>query len=89
MGLLQQLLGGGQQQEYQDFVNRYDQGAPYEGITGQEALNRYQQIAPQLPPDVYQQSAQEAFSRMSPQERMQLGQYLMQGPSNRASTSRT
>ena len=79
MGLLQQLLGGGQQQEYQDFVNRYDQGAPYEGITGQEALNRYQQIAPQLPPDVYQQSAQEAFSRMSPQERMQLGQYLMQG----------
>ena len=79
MGLLQQLLGGGQQQEYQDFVNRYDQGAPYEGITGQEALNRYQQIAPQLPPDVYQQSAQEAFSRMSPQERMQLGQYLQQG----------
>ena len=79
MGLLQQLLGGGQQQEYQDFVNRYDQGSPYDGISGQEALNRYQQIAPQLPPDVYQQSAQEAFSRMSPQERMQLGQYLMQG----------
>jgi len=79
MGLLQQLLGGGQQQEYQDFVNRYDQGAPYEGITGQEALNRYQQIAPQLPPDVYQQSAQEAFSRMAPQDRIQLGQYLQQG----------
>ncbi len=77
MGLLQQLLGSGQ--EYQDFVNRYDQGAPYDGISGQEALNRYQQIAPQLPPDVYQQSAQEAFSRMSPQDRMQLGQYLQQG----------
>jgi hypothetical protein len=79
MDMLGQLLGGGQQrQQYQDFVNRYDQGAPWDGISDQEAYSRYQQVAPQLPPDMYQQSAQEAFSRMTPQQRMQLGQHLRQ-----------
>ena len=78
MEMLKGLLGGGQQQEYQDFVSRYDQGPPWAGISDQEAMSRYQQIAPQLPPDVYQQSAHDAFSRMQPQERMQFGQYLQQ-----------
>jgi hypothetical protein len=79
MDMLGQLLGGGQQrQQYQDFVTRYDQGAPWDGISDQEAYSRYQQVAPQLPPDMYQQSAQEAFSRMTPQQRMQLGQHLRQ-----------
>ena len=79
MDLLQTLLGGGQQrQEYEDFINRYDQGSPYDGISDQEAIQRYQQVAPQVPHDVYQQAAQDAFGRMSPQERMQFGQHLQQ-----------
>lgn len=79
MDLLQNLLGGGQQrQEYEDFANRYDQGSPYDGISGDEAYRRYQQVAPQLPPDVYEDAARESFSRMSPQERMQFGQHLQQ-----------
>lgn len=79
MDLLQNLLGGGQQrQEYEDFMNRYDQGSPYDGISGDEAYRRYQQVAPQLPPDVYEDAARESFSRMSPQERMQFGQQLQQ-----------
>jgi hypothetical protein len=79
MDMLQQLLGGGQQrQQYQDFVTRYDQGAPWDGISDQEAYSRYQQVAPQLPPDMYQQSAQEAFARLTPQQRMQFGQFLRQ-----------
>ncbi len=79
MSFMEQLLGGGQQQqEYQDFIDRYDQGAPYEGISDQEALDRYQQVAPHLPPGAYQQAAQEAFARMSPQERMEFGQYVQQ-----------
>ncbi len=79
MDMLGQILGGGQRrEEYQDFVNRYDTGAPWDGISDQEAYSRYQQVAPQLSPDMYQQSAQEAFSRMSPQQRMQLGQHLQQ-----------
>ena len=79
LDILQNLLGGGQQrQEYDDFVNRYDKGAPWEGISDREAVSRYQQVAPQLPADVYQQSAQEAFTRMSPQERQEFARYLQQ-----------
>jgi hypothetical protein len=64
MNMLEQLLGGGQQQqEYRDFTQRYDQGAPWQGISDQEAYSRFQQIAPQLPPGMYQQSAQQAFER--------------------------
>jgi hypothetical protein len=81
MDLLQNLLGGGQgRQEYQDFANRYDQGSPYEGISGQEAYDRYNQIAPQLPQDVYQNAARESFSRMAPQDRQQFGRMLQQSP---------
>ena len=79
MDMLAQLLGGGQQRrQYQDFVNRYDQGAPWDGIDDREAYDRYQQVAPQLPPQMYQESAQEAFSRLTPQQRLQLGQHLQQ-----------
>ena len=79
MDLLQQMLGGGQQrQQYQDFTTRYDQGAPWDGISDREAVERYQQVAPQLPPQMYQESAQEAFSRLTPQQRLQLGQHLQQ-----------
>jgi hypothetical protein len=79
MDLLQNLLGGGQQrQEFQDFANRYEQGSPYDGISGQEAYNRYQQVAPHLPQDVYEDAARESFSRMSPQDRQQFGRHLQQ-----------
>jgi hypothetical protein len=62
----------------EDFVNRYDQGPPYEGISNDEAIGRYEQIAPELAPEVYQQSAQDAFTRMAPEERAQFGQLLQQ-----------
>ena len=79
MSFLEQLFGGGQQrQEYQDFVNRYEQGAPWEGISNQEAMSRYQQVARQLPPQEYEQAAQEAFARMTPEQRRQLAQMLQQ-----------
>ncbi len=76
--LFRNLLSGGQQQQYQDFVQRYEQGHPAEGYTGQEVMQRYQQVAPQLPPDVYQQSAEQAFARLSPQERQQFAEFLQQ-----------
>jgi hypothetical protein len=79
MGLLDSLLQGGQDRDdYQDFVNRYDQGPPYEGISDDEAIGRYQQVAPELSPEVYQQSAQDAVTRMAPEERAQFGQLLQQ-----------
>lgn len=80
MNFLQDILGGGQEAErdHRDFVNRYEQGLPHEGYEDEEVSNRYQQVSRQMPPDLYQESAQEAFSRMSPQERMQFGQSLRQ-----------
>ena len=82
MNFLEQMLGGGQQQpnqqEYQNFVNRYEQGAPHEGYTDQEAMNRYQQIVPQLSPEQHQQAAMQAFSNMAPQDRQVFGGYLEQ-----------
>ena len=41
-------------------------------------MSRYEQVASQLPPDVYQQSAEAAFARLSPQERAQLMQMMRQ-----------
>ena len=69
-------FGGPQQQDYQDYVNRFQQGP--QAVTQGEAASRYGQVAPQLPPDVYQQSAQDVFAQLTPQQRMQLGQQLIQ-----------
>ncbi|MDV2993527.1 MAG: hypothetical protein N4J56_003181 [Chroococcidiopsis sp. SAG 2025] len=79
MNFLQNMFGGQDgERDYRDFVNRYEQGLPHEGYSDDEVYNRYQQVSRHVPPDIYQESAQEAFSRMSPQERMQFGQYLQQ-----------
>ena len=79
MNFLDNILGGGQQQQdYQNFVNRYDQGPPSEGYSGDEVMQRYQQVAPNLSPQQFTQAAEGAFSRLSPQERAQLGQMLTQ-----------
>ena len=41
MGILDELLGGGQRQkEYKDFLDRYEQGNPSEGYSDQEVLER-------------------------------------------------
>jgi len=51
MGLLDSLLGNPQQQQdYQQYGTLYEQGAPHEGYSDQEVLQRYQRVAPQLPP---------------------------------------
>ena len=77
MGLLDELTGGGQvQQDYQDFVGRYDQGPPYAGISDDEALQRHDELAQQISPDQYQQAATSSFSNLSDDERAQLGQDL-------------
>lgn len=77
MNFVEDLLGGGQQQQgYQDFVNRYQQGSPAEGYSDQEVMDRYQQVSQNVPSTTYVQAAEEAFTRMSPQEREQFGSYL-------------
>ncbi len=77
MGLLDQLTGGGEQQSgFQDFVNRYQQGAPHEGIDDEETAQRYGQVADEVDPETYQQSAQESLANMSPDQRSEYGQQL-------------
>jgi len=76
--MLQNLLGGGQQPQAQEFVQRYEQGHPSQGYSDQEVMQRYQQVAQNAPPQLYQESAEQAFARLSPQERLEFGQYLRQ-----------
>ena len=70
MGILDELLAGGQRQkEYSDFVNRYEQGHPSDGYSDQEVLKRYGEVSHAVSSDQYAQAAQEALSRLSPEER--------------------
>lgn len=76
MDFLNQLMGGGRQQEFKDFTQRYDEGPPYERISDEEAANRYEEVAPHLSEEDYRLSAREAFERMSPEEREEFGRLL-------------
>jgi hypothetical protein len=73
-----QLMGGGQKQEFEDFTRRYEQGSPWDGFDDDEARDKYRRVAPNLPPDLYEESAQETFSRMTPEQRYELGRQLQQ-----------
>jgi hypothetical protein len=77
MGILDELLGGGQRQkDYRDFLSRYEQGNPSEGYTDQEVLERYGEVSHAVPPDQYAQAAQEALSKLSPEERAEFVKML-------------
>jgi nucleoid-associated protein YgaU len=77
MGLLDALLGGAQgREDNQGFLQRFEQGPPWEGYSDQEVLKRYGTVAGQASAQEYQQAASEAFARMSPEERVEFGQLL-------------
>lgn len=62
----------------QDFINRYETGAPHENIDDDEVVNNYQRVAGRLSPQEFEDSAAEAYERLSPEERRQFAQYLQQ-----------
>ena len=79
MGILDELLAGGKRQnEYKDFVSRYEQGAPSEGYSDQEVLKRYGEVSHAVPPDQYAQAAQEALSKLSPEDRAEFLKMLQE-----------
>ena len=79
MGILDELLGGGQlQRKFEDFVKRYEQGNPAEGYSDQEVIDRYSDVAHAVPPDQYAQAAQEALARLSPEERAEFVKMLQE-----------
>jgi hypothetical protein len=70
MGILDELLAGGlRQKEYKDFVDRYEEGDPSQGYTDQEVLKRYGEVSHAVQPDQYARAAQEALSKLSPEDR--------------------
>ena len=79
MSLMELLGAGGQRrQEYEDFVNRYDQGEPWDGISDDEAASRYDEVSSRISDDDYEMSAQEAYQRLSPDQRRELARMLRQ-----------
>ena len=79
MGILDDLLGNEQiQKQYKDFVKRYEQGDPSEGYSDQEVLKRYGEVSHAVPPDEYAQAAQEALSKLSPEERAEFLKMLQE-----------
>ena len=90
MGLLDELLGGGQRQaEYKDFTNRYQQGSPYDQIGDDETLQRYKELAPELSDADYRESAQESFSQLTPRSGPSSAAGSASGRGSRASRCRT
>lgn len=79
MGILDDLLGNEQlQKQYKDFVKRYEQGDPSEGYSDQEVLERYGEVSHAVPPNEYAQAAQEALSKLSPEERAEFLEMLQE-----------
>ncbi len=61
------------QQEYQDFSRRYQEDP--DSISDAEAARRYRELASQLDDDDLDEAHEQAFSRLSPQERRQLAEH--------------
>ena len=84
MGILDELLAGGQRQkEYGEFVDRYEQGHPSQGYSDQEVLKRYGEVSHAVSSDQYAQAAQEAVSKLSPEERAMFAKMLQDQASAR------
>jgi hypothetical protein len=78
MSILEGLKSGERRQQFEDFVKRYDHGEPWEGISDDEAQSRHDELASELSPQEYEQSARESFERLTPEQRQQLGRELRQ-----------
>jgi hypothetical protein len=82
-------LTGDQPDRLRDFSRRYQDGPPDQGYSDQEAREHYGTVATRLPTEEYETSAQDAFSRLSPEERRQFGQWLEERSGGRVSTAMT
>jgi hypothetical protein len=87
MDMLQNVLGGQSRQDISDFVKRYQTGQPWEGISDQETLDRYSQVATQLPPDQFRQAAEQAFSKLTPEQRAELARILQSNAQQQSVTT--
>lgn len=87
MDVLNDILGKPEtRSQYDDFIERYQQGSPYDGIDAEEAVQRYEEITPTLSDRDYEESAEAAFSKLSPEERREFGRYLRERAQQRGMT---
>lgn len=84
MGILDELLGGGQRQkDFRDFIVRYENGSPSEGYSDQEVLERYSDVAHAVTLNQYTQAAVEALVKLSPEERAEFVKMLQERAAER------
>ena len=87
--MVDQLLGGlfgGQDNDddeirrrrASDFVDRYERGAPYEGIDDDEVIQNYRATASHLSPQEFEEATAESLGRLSREERRELRRRLRQ-----------
>jgi hypothetical protein len=69
--------------EYEKFVNRYNQGAPWEGYSDEEVLDRYGALAHNVSSSDYQQAARAAFERLTPEQRAEFARGIQEQAQNR------
>lgn len=78
--ILQSVFGGGGKSgddhvsQAENFIRQFEQG----GNVSDQAVQRYQQVAQQVPPSVYQQAAEQAFAQLSPEQRQRFLQLAQQ-----------
>jgi hypothetical protein len=79
MELLQGFLGDPQKQQgMNNFVQKYNEGHPSQGYSDDEVVQHFQQVAPHMSGSQMQNSAEQSFERLSPEERQQFAQWLRQ-----------
>jgi hypothetical protein len=74
MGLLEGLLGG-QATGVEDFARRYEQEGG-ESLADAEAAQHHRTVAEQLSPDEYESAAEDAISRLSPEQRREFVEHI-------------
>ena len=76
MGLDDMLHDTAKRGQLEDFTKRYDQGAPWEGISDDEARQQHDEVAAQLDDKEYEESARESFQKLEPEQRREAGRSL-------------
>ncbi len=79
--MLRDILGGDDDDRgtrARDFVSRYEQGPIDQGYSDQEAYENFRRVSQRIDPDTMQRAAEQTFSRMDPNQRAQVAQFLQQ-----------
>ena len=87
--MVDQLLGGlfggqdddddeGRRRRATDFIDRYERGAPYDGIDDDEVMQNYRATAGRLSPQEFEEATAESLGRLSREERRELRRRLRQ-----------